>query len=171
MNPVSGLGAPYAPYSPSARPAPRFTQVLPGLHFAGLGDNAWVFDAAPKAGYYAEGGYTYYYDPSMGGSIRIVRSPRGSGGQYVQVGSSAYNAIFAQIKSGVAKPVSQPSAPVSSSSARRSYTPAPVSSGSVPSASTTPASSGWSTYAPWLVLGAGAVVAVGLVLTAPKRQA
>lgn len=165
MNPVSGLGAPYAPYSPSARTAPRFTQVLPGLHFAGLGD------AAPKAGYYAEGGYTYYYDPSMGGSIRIVRSPRGSGGQYVQVGSSAYNAIFAQIKSGVAKPVSQPSALASSSSTRRSYTPAPVSSVSVPPASTAPASSGWSAYAPWLVLGVGAVVAVGLVLTAPKRQA
>lgn len=216
MKPVSGLGAPYAPYSPSARPAPRFTQVLPGLHFAGLGEKS-LFDQWSESvsdfisdplknnvyttaynyytkpttsasglvrGYYAEGGYVYLYDPSSG-AITIVSSPRSASQVPVSVGTSAYNAILSKIRSGSAAPVTpdqvkqyrasvkSKSAPVPSYTPAPvpSYTPAPVSSVSVPSASTAPASSGWSAYAPWLVLGAGAVVAVGLVLTAPKRQA
>lgn len=210
MKPVSGLGAPYAPYSPSARPAPRFTQVLPGLHFAGLGEKS-LFDQWSESvsafisdplknnvyttaynyytkpttsasglvrGYYAEGGYVYLYDPSSG-AITIVSSPKSASQVPVSVGTSAYNAILSKIRSGSAAPVTpdqvkQYRASVKSKSAPvPSYTPAPVSSVSVPSVSVPSASTapGWSAYTPWLVLGAGAVVAVGLVLTAPKRQA
>ncbi len=61
--------------------------------------------SGPKTGSYAEGGYAYYYSAKTGG-IRIIASPHGTTDKSVAKGSPAYKAILTQIKSGVAKPIS-----------------------------------------------------------------
>lgn len=57
------------------------------------------------SGNYYEGGYAYAYNGQTG-DITIILSPLSSSAKKVEMGSKAYNAIYEQIASGVAKPIS-----------------------------------------------------------------
>ena len=82
--------------------------------------------SGPSGGNYYEGGYGYNYDAGTK-DITIVLSPKSSKQLLLTKGSTAYNAILEQIKSGVAKPID--SAALKSKRAKV----AAASSGSAPS--------------------------------------
>lgn len=133
-------------------------------------------------GYYAEGGYAYLFD---GSNIWIVASPTSAAQVQVKAGTTAYNAILAQIQSGVAKKITPdilkamraqrkaaaPAAPSMSQQVSYSYsTPTTTMSANAPAPGGATLSAQVEEYAPWLVLGGGAIIAIGLVLTAPKKR-
>jgi hypothetical protein len=153
---------------------------------------AWNYYTGPSAstpapapasggrGYYGESGYIYLYDPSTG-AVTIVASPISTSSTSVAPGTTAYNAIVQAIRSGVARPMTPDQVKAQRGAAKAaparttpSYTAATTSytaPTTAPVAAPTPSSDSWTQYAPWIVLGAAGLVAVGLVATAPKHEA
>ena len=125
--------------------------------------------------YYAEGGYAYLYD-SATGAITIVLSPKGTNQISVAPGSAAYAAIATQIRNGQAKLVT----PEQLKAMRAAAKSAPstkakttqVSTYEAPAAALpepTAAKTDYTAYAPYAILGAGILVAGGILLLGRRK--